>query len=185
MSSNNIYVTGFSGYLGKEIMAQLEKRGRKYDPRVKTVGGKPVIHCAWMVTKYRKDWPAIRAQLASLDSLQRVLVREPLYMVFPSTMAVTTDADTPYVHAKRLAEGMIRLADVPACIIRFPGLVGGDRTNGTWYTNHEEHLLPDTAPFWQVLDVQNAAQLCIAASRLRLVGTFTPDDLGFPTRRRP
>jgi nucleoside-diphosphate-sugar epimerase len=178
-----IYITGASGFLGSEIVRQLESVSDipfRYTARMELAGmpEQPsiVIHCAAIVPTSRDD-DVTGDYEVNTELVQQIINAQPKGIVFPSTM----EREGGYALGKRAHEQMLLESSIPTVVLRFPGLFGIGKRRGVMFDLFSLVVNGGTLQMAKhdnfiVYPVNVAAALCIeAAQQLERKG----DGVGF------
>lgn len=148
-------------------------------------GAKTIIHCAAHVPQSALNYDDDEAAGASLRMVANLIAAAPRHIVFASTMTVygvveklpVRESDSSrtlsgYSGAKKAAEELLlRASHLRATILRLPGLFGPPRRGGLLYNaalafaNGKAPRTPGKPPLWAAMHVDDAADLCIRATR--------------------
>jgi len=158
---------------------------RSVERLVIDTGVTTVIHCAAQVPRSDPDYHDDEAAGTSLKMVANLITAAPRHIVFTSTMTVYGDVKklpvlesdssrtlSGYSSAKKAAEELLLGAShLRATILRLPGLFGPPRRGGLLYNaalafaNGKAPRTPGKPPLWAAMHVDDAADLCIRATR--------------------
>lgn len=182
-----ILLTGASGYLGRQVLANLEERGLPYMATSRSghvgtacdlldylqvvqlmdrVRPSMVIHCAALVPKKMEDYQDMDMALRSAHMVGN-LNQYDAPMVLASSLTVTVSPRSVYAQGKAKAEKYVK----GRVVMRLPGLFGAERQNGRIYNHAKDGSDYGTEP---AMHVEDAAEYLVRAATMPSDGSPEP-----------